>query len=91
MVQRPPVIDMRPDGSFPPPPRPTALFTTKVALGAMAVVLVGGSLAVAALAVWLLSLILPALVLAAGVAYVAWKLRAWQLRRAPPPGSVRRF
>ena len=92
MVQHRPVIDMRPDGSFAPPPhRPGVLLSTKVALGALAVAVVGGALTVAALAIWLVSLILPAVIVAGGVAYVAWRFRGWQLRRAPGGGPVRRF
>lgn len=86
MVQRPPIIDMRPDGSFAQPPRSNILFSTKVALGAILVVIVGGGLAVAALAIWFVALILPAVVLAAGIAYIALKLRGWTLRRSPGRG-----
>ena len=90
MVQRPPIIDMRPDGSFQPPPRSTVLLSTKVALAAMAVVVIGGGLTVAALAIWLVALILPTIVLAAGIAYVALKLRGWTLRRGPRASTPRR-
>lgn len=90
MVQRPPIIDMRPDGSFQAPPRSDILLSTKVALAAMAVVVVGGGLTIAALAVWFISLILPAVVLAAAVAYAALKLRGWTLRRGLARGPLRR-
>lgn len=90
MVQRPPVLDMRPDGTFrAPPPQGGVLFTTKVALGAGLVAVLGGALLMAALMVWFVSLVLPAVVIAAGVAFVALKLRGWQLRRTPVTWPVR--
>lgn len=93
MERRSPIIDMRPDGTFREAPRAagTILLTTKVALGAMAVAVVGAGLLAAAVIAWFVSLILPAIVIAGGVAFVAWKLRGWQLRRAMGNGSVRRF
>ena len=90
MVQRPPIIDMRPDGSFQAPPS-SVLLSTKVALVAIAVAVVGGGLAIAALAIWFISLILPAVVIAAGVAYAALKFRGWTLRRGPGRGLPGRF
>lgn len=87
MVQRPPLIDMRPDGSF-QASSPTGLFlSTKVALVAIAVVIVGGGLTVAALAIWFISLILPVVVIAIGAAYVALRLRGWTLGRTTRRGS----
>jgi len=90
MVQRPPIIDMRPDGSFQAPPRSNLLLSTKVALAAIAIVVIGGGLMIAALAIWFISLILPAVVLAAAVAYIALKLRGWTIRRGPPRGPLSR-
>ena len=91
MIQRSPILDMRPDGSFQQPPRGNVLFTTKVALGAVLVAAVGGAMLVAALMAWFVSMILPAVVIAGGVAFVALKLRGWQLRRAGGGGPLRRF
>ena len=76
MNNRPPVIDMRPDGSFAPPPRRAVLpFGTKLLLGAVLVAAVAGSVVVAALAVWVVSIVLPVAIIAAAVAWVAYKLR----------------
>lgn len=86
MLQRPPIIDMRPDGSFRAPPRGGMAFTTKVALGAGLVTVIGGALLVAAMMVWVVSMVLPAVLIAAGIAFVALKLRGWQARRSPGAG-----
>lgn len=91
MLQQPPIIDMRPDGSFRAPPRGNAMFTTKVALGAMLVTVVGGALLMAAAMVWLVSMILPAVLIAGGVAFLALKVRGWQVRRTTAEGPLRRF
>ncbi len=76
MNSRPPVIDMRPDGSFVPPPRRAVLpFSTKLMIGAAIVAVAGIMVVVAAVAVWVVSVVLPVAIIAAAVAWVAYKLR----------------
>ena len=94
MQRRPPIINMRPDGTFQASPSPDAnmLFATKLALGAMAVAVAGAGLLLAAAIAWVVSLILPVVIIAGGVAYAAWRLRGWQLRRGQAGRSfLRRF
>ncbi len=83
MTRVPPTIDMLPDGSFHvPPQRPMVPLTAKVMLAAVAVAVIGGSIAVAALAIWVVSMILPAIILAGAVAYGLFRYQRWQsLRR----------
>ena len=82
MVQRPPTIDMLPDGTFRAPPQPPRVpFSLKLGVGAVLVAVVGLSLSVAALAIWFVSLILPVVVIAGVVAWGALRFRRWQLLR----------
>ena len=83
MTRQPPIIDMRPDGSFVEPPRrATSPVTAKLMLGGILVAAVAVSIAVAALAVWVVSLVLPVAILAAAVAWAAFKFRQWQSFRS---------
>ncbi|MGI4952946.1 MAG: hypothetical protein ACRYGM_14185 [Janthinobacterium lividum] len=89
MTQRPPTIDMSPDGSFRVPPRPGQVpLSVKLGLGAAAIAVLGLSLTVAALAVYIVSLILPVVVIAGAVAWGAMKYRRWQLGRGTAPYAV---
>ena len=96
MNHEPPTIDMRPDGSFLPPPgrRPMVPWSTKLLLGAIAVAALAVSVAVAALAIWVVSLVLPVAIIAGFAAWLMFKWRRWQLLRGQPlvrPGPFRGF
>jgi Flp pilus assembly protein TadB len=78
--RRSPVIDMRIDGSF-PPPRGTSL-PMKIAGIALAIATLAGVLALAALVVWLVLwvalILVPVALLAGFVAWVAYRYQAWR-------------
>lgn len=80
MNREPPIIDMRPDGTFLPPPgrRPVVPISGKLFLGAVLVAVVGTAVTVAALAIWVVSMLLPVIVLAGGFAYLMYRYRRWQ-------------
>jgi predicted RND superfamily exporter protein len=91
MTREPPIIDMRPDGTFQEPPRrPAVPLQAKLMLGAVIVTAVGVSIAVAAVAIWVVSMLLPVIVLSAAVAYGLYKFQRWQLlrRHQGTPGSI---
>ena len=88
MVQRPPTIDMRPDGSFRQvPPRAGLPISFKLMMGAVVTLVLAGSVAVAAAAVWVLSMILPILIVAGGVVWGMLKWRRWQSLRGDRHGA----
>ena len=76
----PKLIEMRIDGSFPPPPG--APLPMKIAGIALAVATLAGALALAALVVWLvlwaILVLVPLALLAAAVAWVAYRYQAWK-------------
>lgn len=76
----PKLIEMRIDGSFPPPRR--APLPMKIAGIALAVATLAGALALAALVVWLvlwaILVLVPLALLAAGVAWVAYRYQTWK-------------
>ncbi len=86
MNREPPIIDMRPDGTFLPPPgrRPVVPMSAKLMLGGILVAALGISVAIAALAIWVVSLVLPVIIIAAAVAWAAMKFRRWQSFRGQP-------
>ncbi len=96
MNREPPIIDMRPDGTFvqapglPPPGLPpfgrrlAVPMSAKFMLGGILVAAVGVFIAVAALAIWVVSLVLPVIIIAAAVAWTAMKFRRWQSFRGQP-------
>lgn len=84
MDRRPPILDMRTDGTFRAPP--TMPLSTKLMIGGALVVVLGGSLAVAFVAIWVVSMLLPAIIVAGGVAWLAYKFRRWKGGGSATPG-----
>ena len=93
MNNEPPIIDMRPDGSFSEAPRrtlggnpfggarPVVPLQAKLMLAAVVVTVVGVSIAVAAVAIWLVSMLLPVIIIAGAAAYGLYRYQRWQLFR----------
>ena len=81
MSNRPPTIDMTPEGQFRPAPRPPGVpLSFKLLVGGVIVAVLAGAAAVAALAVTLVSMLLPVIVIAAVVAWASFKYRQWRAR-----------
>lgn len=85
---RPPLLDMTPDGSFRAPAGPA--WTTRVIGLAVLVAVIGGAVAFAAFALWIALLLIPVVALAVLVAIGMFRFKVWQARRRMASGrSVR--
>ena len=80
MINRPPTLDMRLDGSFRTPPRTTVPLSFKLMMGGLLVAVLSGAVAFAALAMWVLAMVLPVLVVAGLFAWGMLHFRRWQAR-----------
>jgi hypothetical protein len=83
MTRRPPpIIDMRLDGSFPPPRGAT--LPMRIAGAALTVAILAGALALAALIVWIVMwavmILVPLALLAGGIAWAAYRFQMWKTR-----------
>ncbi len=76
----PQIIDMTPGGEFAATPAGPN-WPLRVGVGAAAVALVAGGLAVAAIFLWLASVLLPVALVAGAVAYAGFRLQHWRRRR----------
>ena len=76
MSQRPPDLDMLPDGTFREPPRPPIL--TRIFLWAVVIAVIAGGLAAAAFALWIALILVPVALLAAVIAWVAFRVQLWR-------------
>ncbi len=78
--RHPPIIEMRIDGSFPPPRGPS--LPMKIAGIALAVATLAGSLALAALVLWLVLwavlILVPLALLGGVVAWAAYRYQVWK-------------
>ena len=86
MVYRPhdgfgPQLDLRPDGSFAPPPRRGLPWTMRVGIAAGLVALVAAGIAGAALALWLVLMLLPVIAVAMLIAWAAFRIQLWRAGR----------
>lgn len=78
----PPVIDMRIDGSF-PPPRNASLAAKIASIAILVAVAAGGLVLFAAilwLVLWTIAILLPVAVIAGVVAWGAYKYQSWKMR-----------
>jgi hypothetical protein len=80
MRDRPPEIEMTPDGRFVTPPKPP--FMTRLLVWAVLIAVIAGALCVAAFALWLALVILPVALGAAVVAWAAWRFQVWRAGKA---------
>ncbi len=78
----PPIIDMRIDGSFPPPRGAT--LPMRIAGTALVIATLAGALALAALVVWIVMwavmILVPIALLAGVVAWAAYRYQTWKSR-----------
>lgn len=78
----PQIIDMTASGEFAVPNaaplRPN--WPLRLGLGAAAVALVAGGLALAAVFLWIASVLVPVALIAGGIAYAAFRFQAWRAR-----------
>lgn len=78
--REPPILDMRIDGSFPPPR--DAPLAHRIASTALVVAVIAGTLVLAAVVIWLMlwliAVLLPVAVIAALVAWGAYKYQSWK-------------
>ena len=81
---RPPTIEMRLDGTF-PPPRGASL-PVRIAGIALAVAVLAGGFALLALVAWLVLwavlILVPMALLAGAVAWAAYRLQTWKAARS---------
>jgi hypothetical protein len=78
----PPQIDMRLDGSFQTPPRPS--FLTQVFAWGVGIAIIAAGLAVAAFALWLALILVPVALIAGLIAWGAFRFQLWRARNASP-------
>lgn len=76
---RPPIIHLTPDGEVRPA---SSSWGFRIAVGAILVAVLAGSISIAAAAVWVVATLLPVAILAALVAYVSIRLQVRRVRRA---------
>lgn len=78
--REPPVIDMRIDGSFPPPRG--APLPARIASAAVVIAVIAGGLVLVSLIMWLLlwavAILLPVALVAGLIAWGAYKYQAWK-------------
>jgi hypothetical protein len=80
MRDRPPEIEMTPDGHFVTPPKPP--FMTRLLVWAVLIAVITSALCLAAFALWLALLILPVALGAALVAWATWRFQVWRAGKA---------
>ena len=76
MSQRPPDLDMLPDGTFREPPRPPIM--TRIFIWAVVIAVIAGGLAAAAFALWIALILVPVALLAAVIAWLAFRVQLWR-------------
>ena len=90
-MQRPPQIDMLPDGTIRQPVKPP--LTTRLFFWAVVVALIAGGVSIAAFALWIALIILPVALGAAVIAYLTFRFQVWRRRNLmarQPPDLYRR-
>jgi hypothetical protein len=73
---RPPEIDMLPDGTFRAPRRPPIV--SRVFFWAVLIASIAGALSLAAFALWVALIILPVALAAGLIAYAAFRFQLWR-------------
>jgi hypothetical protein len=74
----PPELEMRTDGSFRAPPRPSIL--TRIFIWAAVIAVIAGGLAAAAFALWIALILVPVALIAAVIAWLAFRFQLWRGR-----------
>jgi hypothetical protein len=84
MKQRPPLLDMTPEGQFRTPAQPP--LAVRIGAVAILVAVLTGAVAAAALVFWFALALIPVAIIAGAVGYLALRFQLWRMRRGSAAG-----